>query len=450
MAKEINISDKKGKKSKKKEKTPKQTSQDIKPEQRDPALQTQPVNPDKEEKKGKKEKMSKPEKKEKRNIDKKKLWISLGISAVLLLVGIGAFYYFGIYKAHPYKKPSEVLNLTHGYIVPAKKYERFVEISTIQPTEPKTEESVLNGLLFTKTEMKELVTRRPVAVMINNHAVARPQSGLNSADIVYEVLVESGITRYMGIFWSEAPKKVGPIRSARQYYLEWLSPYDPLYIYDGCAKTTDVRTNACGNIYTYDIKNIATIGAWRWNDGTRYAPHNEYSSVTNAWEYAEKKNWDSMPKIDQWDFKSDAHSEDRGEKTVVKISFHKSLTNSGLYDATWTYDQKSNSYFKKTGNKIDIDQETNAQVYTKNIVVQETAITSAVDNKGRIIVKTIGSGKATYLIDGKITTGEWEKASRTDRTMFYDSEGNEIQFNRGRIWITVISPSLGKFAIIEQ
>ncbi len=298
--------------------------------------------------------------------------------------------------------------------------------------------------------MKELNTKRPVAVMINNHAEARPQSGLNSADIIYEVLVESGITRYMGIFWSEAPKKVGPIRSARQYYLEWLSPYDPLYIYDGCAKTTDVRTNACGNIYTYDIKNIATIGAWRWNDGTRYAPHNEYSSITNAWEYAEKKNWDSIPDIDTWQFKPDTDTQDRGERTKVKIAFHKSLPNSGLYDTTWTYDSKTNSYFKQTGNRNDIDQETNAQVYTKNIVIQETAITSAYDNKGRIIVKTIGNGKATYLIDGKITTGEWEKASRTDRTMFYDSEDNEIQFNRGRIWITVISPSLGKFAIIEQ
>ena len=85
--------------------------------------------------------------------------------------------------------------------------------------------------------------------MINNHSVARPQSGLNSADLVYETLVESGITRYLAIFWSEAPKKVGPIRSARQYYLEWLSPYDPLFIYDGCASSLDPRVNACGNIY---------------------------------------------------------------------------------------------------------------------------------------------------------------------------------------------------------
>lgn len=75
--------------------------------------------------------------------------------------------------------------------------------------------------------MDVLKKRRPVAVMINNHSEARPQSGLNSADIVYETNAESGITRYLGIFWSSAPEKVGPVRSLRQYYLEWASEYDP-------------------------------------------------------------------------------------------------------------------------------------------------------------------------------------------------------------------------------
>jgi len=436
MPKEINISDKKEKPVKEKKKL----------------FSKKEKIPKKEKVKNTPPKLTKKEKKSKKVNPRKNRSITIILISIagLLLIGIALFYYFGIYKTNPYKKPSDVINLKNGYILSAPIYTEFSTLGTIQPTEPRTEESPLNGLLFTKTEMAELVTQRPVAVMINNHAAARPQSGLNSADLVYEVLVESGITRYMGIFWSEAPEKVGPIRSARQYYLEWLSPYDALYIYDGCAESDDVRVDACGNIYEYDIKNISTIGAWRWNDGTRYAPHNEYSSVTNAWEYSEKVNWDEILDIDEWDFKSDAKTNDRGEGMKVEISFHNRLTNSGLYDTLWIYDPKSNSYFKETGGKKDIDQETTAQVYVKNVVVQEASITSAYDSKGRIIVKTIGNGKATYLIDGKITTGEWEKASRTSRTMFYDSEGNEIQFNRGRIWISVISPSLGKFAIIEQ
>ena len=372
------------------------------------------------------------------------------IVAITLIGGIAGFFYFGIYKAKPYQKPSELINLNEEYLVSLKPSSPLSNLPIPSPTEPRTEISPLNGVLYTKTEISNLSKNRPVAVMINNHAVARPQSGLNSADIVYETLVESGITRYLAIFWSEAPAKVGPIRSARQYYLEWLSSYDPLYIYDGCASSLDSRVNACGNIYIYNIKNVATIGAWRWNDGKRYAPHNEYSSILSAWEYAKKVKWEGMPKIDAWKFKKDLTSNERGLKTKVKIVFSQRINNGGAYDVIWTYDTKSNAYYKQTGGKIDIDQETNTQVYAKNIIIQETTIVSANDDKARIIVTTIGKGKATFLIDGEIISGTWEKKSRTDRTNYYDNDGTEIQFNRGRIWITTISRSLGKFDIIEQ
>ncbi len=381
---------------------------------------------------------------------KKKLIIALSCTALLLLIGIGVFYYFGIYKYKPYTKPSELINLTNEYILSLPTKSLPIPIPIPQPSEPKTEPSPVNGTLFTKAEMTKLKTRRPVAVMINNHADARPQSGLNSADVVFEALAEGGITRFLAIFWSDAPKKVGPIRSARQYYLEWLSPYDPLYIYDGCAKTDNPKTNACGNIYTYKIKNIATRGAWRWDDGVRYAPHNEYSSLFTAWEYAQDRNWDSMPDVEAWKFKKDATVANRGLKTKVKVSFHIRLNNSGLYNTVWTYDPKSNTYLLETGGKPLIDQETNTQVYAKNLILQEVTYASANDNKGRIILTTIGEGKATYLMDGKITSGTWKKTARTDRTTYYDSSNNEVLFNRGRTWISVIPRSVGKFDIIEQ
>lgn len=408
----------------------------------------------------------KPEEKESVNVlpkeegikkEKKKLKLSKRATTILvitlsllLLFGIAAFYYFGIYKAKPYKNPEEVINLNSEYLISQAKGYILTQIPTVNPQEPKTEVSPINGLLFTKSEMDILKKRRPIAVMINNHAEARPQSGLNSADIVYETLVESGITRYLAIFWSEQPNKVGPIRSARQYYLEWLSPYDPLYVYDGCADTENPKTDACGNIYSYNIKKIATTGAWRWNDGRRYAPHNEYSSTVSTWEYAKKMNWDSLPKIEEWKFKNDAIVTDRGEETKVSIVFHERMNNSGLYDTQWTYDSKSNSYLRFVGKQADLDQESNTQVYAKNVIIQEISMTPSYDDKGRIIQDTIGEGKAVFLIDGNITEGVWKKSTRTDRTSYYDSAGKEIQFNRGRTWISAYSRSVGKFAIIEQ
>lgn len=395
------------------------------------------------------------ENKEKSNTPLKKVkkfkitWPILVVIGVLLILGIAAFYYFGIYKLKPYKKPSDIVNIGSEYLLSNPISFSFFRDLVGNPQEPRTEVSPLNGLLFTKTEMKELKERRPVAVMFNNHDIARPQSGLNSADLVYEADVEGGITRYMAIFWSEAPKKVGPIRSIRQYYIEWLSPYDPLLIHDGCASSTDPRVNACGNLNTYNIKDIATVGAWRWNDGRRYAPHNEYSSITNAWEYSEKVNWDGMPTVESWKFKNDAAVAERGTKSKTKVTFHTRLNNHGAYDAIWTYDSKTNNYLRTIGGKTDIDQETNTQVYAKNVIVQEVSLTPTYDNKSRIILTTIGQGKAVFLMDGKVTEGTWKKSSRTDRTTYYDKDGKEVQFNRGRTWISVIPRSEGKFDIIE-
>lgn len=375
--------------------------------------------------------------------------VAFPLVAILTLAGIAAFYYFGIYKLKP-THPSNVIKFNSRYIISQSDSSKRKLPLLSQPKEPKTEESPLNGLLFTKKEMDVLKKRRPVAVMINNHSEARPQSGLNSADIVYETNAESGITRYLGIFWSSAPEKVGPVRSLRQYYLEWASEYDPLLIRDGCAESTDPRANACGNIRAYGIKDISTIGAWRWNDGRRYAPHNEYNSIKNAWEYAKKQNWDSVPDIKGYEFKNDAKNEERGKKTMVKTVFHMRLNNSGKYDAIWTYDPDTNSYLRKIGGVIDADQETNSQVYAKNVIIQKVNTRPSTDGTARIVIDTISQGDAVYLLDGKVINGKWKKGSRTERTQFFDSSGKPMKFNRGRIWIAAISQSYGKFDIIEQ
>lgn len=396
-------------------------------------------------------KNEKPKKEKKPRKPLKKSTIILISVGAFLLVGGGlfCFYYFGIFRF--VKDPSEVTNFPTAYLKPSTAVITAEELIKLdEPAEPRTEESPLNGELFTVEEMAEMMGRRPVAAMINNHVAARPQSGLNSADIVYEALTESGITRYMAIFWSKAPEKIGPIRSARNYYLQWLNPLDALYIHDGCAMSDNPEANACGNLYNYGIKDLGTTGSWRWDDGVRYSPHNEYNSVTNAWEYAENIDWGGFPEVESWSFKRDATPENRGAKTIVEIAFHTRLDNGGVYDVKWTYDADTNTYLRRIGGQIDIDQETDTQVWAKNIVIQEVETSPAYDDTAHIIIKTIDKGNATYLIDGKIIKGTWEKKSRTDRTTYYNESGKEIEFNRGRIWIEAVSTEDGRFDIIEQ
>ncbi len=374
------------------------------------------------------------------------------IVALLTLVGIAAFYYFEIYKIAPVPV-EKVFSFNQDYVSSNSNTSLFSKALSLlsAPEEPKTEASPINGLLFTQTEMTKLKVNRPVVVMIDNHVDARPQSGKNSADIVVETVAESGITRLMAVFWSTAPEKVGPIRSMRQYFLEWASEYDPLIIHDGCASSDDPRINACGNLYSYNMKDLATTGAWRWNDGRRVSPHNEYSSVTYAWTYATTASLNGFPtSLESWKFKADANTSDRGDKTKAKITFSVEINNGGDYDVVWTYDKASNTYLRQIGGQADVDQETNSQVYAKNIIVQEVSAIQSGDEKAHLIVTTIGSGKATYLMDGKITYGTWKKDSRTDRTTYYDSAGNEMIFNRGRIWVESVSKTDSKFDIIEQ
>jgi hypothetical protein len=386
-----------------------------------------------------------------KSIDKKKGILIISAIALVTILGLAFFYYFGIYRYNPKPKDEDIITINESHILTKNEPQTFARLLLDNPEQPRTEESPVNGLLFTKTEMDELMQRRPVAAMVSNHAKARPQSSLNSADIVYETLVESGITRYMAIFWSQGPQKVGSIRSARQYYLEWLSPYDPIYIHDGCASTDDPRTNACGNIYSYNIKDISTAGSWRWNDGVRYAPHNEYSSVLTAWEYAEDRGWEGFPSdFESWKFKNDLDQIYREEGKKYEITFHNRLYNAGGYNAIWEYDLTTNSYKRWIGGNPDIDQETNTQVYAKVVVVQETDLTPSYDSKGRVIIDTIGQGEATILMDGREINGSWEKDNRMDRTTFYDDDGDEIEFNRGRIWVTAIAQSVSEFDIIEQ
>ncbi|MCD4756509.1 DUF3048 domain-containing protein [bacterium] len=398
-----------------------------------------------------KEKVTPAEQKPKKEISKRKGVLILSVIGLVFVLGIAAFYYFGIYKYNPNPPENDTTKVTGNYIQTHILPKIFPNILFDNPQEPRTEESPINGLLFTQSEMDELEEKRPIAVMINNHALARPQSGLNSADVVYESLAESGITRHLAIFWSQTPDKIGPIRSIRQYHLEWLSPYDPILIHDGCAMSEDPRLNACGNTYLYNIKDISTIGSWRWNDGIRYAPHNEYNSLLTAWEYAEDRGWDEFPtNFESWKFKNDEIIDQRGEGYRYEVTFHNQMNNAGLYDAIWQYDSSTNSYNRWIGGRVDIDQETNTQVNAKVVIIQETDITPSYDDSARLIIDTIGQGDATILMDGKKIDGTWKKINRTDRTTFYNSTNKEMEFNRGRIWISIISQSTGEFDIIEQ
>lgn len=381
--------------------------------------------------------------------------IVIGIVALIVILAFPAYLIIQAFTGAP-TPPSQIITNYKEYFESANIFsiisqkEKFGDKTVLtDPSAPRTKSSPINGVLLTDEEYADLTKRLPVAVMINNHVAARPQSSHGRADLVFEAVAESGITRYMAVYWSTDINKVGPIRSARQYYLEWLSPFDAIYLHDGYASSlTDPRVDAGGNMYIYDTKSLATYGAWRENDGVRVAPHNEYTSPMKAWDRAEDLEWGGIPTtLTAWKFKKDLPMEQRGDITEASVVFDSRLNNGGLYDVEWEYDISTNSYLRRIGGKVDIDQETATQVAAKVVIIQQVKMTPTYNEKAHNVIETIGEGEAYILQDGQKITAKWKKNSRVTRTQYFLADGKEVEFNRGLIWVMAVPKDNGSATI---
>lgn len=321
------------------------------------------------------------------------------------------------------------------------------------PNEPKTESCPLNGALHTKKAKDNWESRRPLAVMIENHLESRPQSGLSSADIIYEAVAEGGITRFMGIYLCNlADVQVGPVRSARTYFLDWLTPYDPGYAHVGGANTPG-PADALGQIIKYKIKDLNqfSIGfPTFWRDYQRLGrpvatEHTMYSTTQKLWEVMAKRGWKAADENGKrwdedfvvWKFKEDLAPSEVAAKEIG-VSFWQNQTD---YAVTWQFDESCNCYRRKNGGTDHLDLNTNKQLAAKNIVVQFQRESNANDGypgNVHLLYKTTSQGKVLIFQDGKVTEGQWIKNSRMVREKFVDLKGKEVAFNRGMIWIQTV------------
>lgn len=329
----------------------------------------------------------------------------------------------------------------------------------VDPSVPRDQACPLNGAKYTKQEADIYDSRRPLAVMIENSAEARPQSGLSRADIIYEALAEGWITRLMGVFYCNTPMEniiLAPVRSARTYFIDWVSEYDALYNHVGGAgrchdETVDERAKALCQIDRFGIKDLDQFGigypdCYRNPDRLDHPVATEHTMVCfsdNLYKIAQKREWTNVDdrgipwdkNFSEWKFKEDPLDTDRGTTNSVRIVFAKGYEK---YDVTWEYDKTTNSYKRLIGGVPHMDLEAEEQLTAKNIIIQISKITGPVDDHGHLLYQTIGTGKALIFQDGKVIVGSWTKKSRIGRTLVYDSVGKEIVFTRGTIWFELL------------
>lgn len=323
-------------------------------------------------------------------------------------------------------------------------------------TGPKTEECPLNGAMLTKNHKVNWSQHRPLGVMIENHTEARPQSGLSSADVVYEFVAEGGITRFLGVFYCQNARFVGPVRSARVYFISMLQGYGefPLYAHVGGANT-DGPADALGQ--------IADMGWGNYNDMNQFSipfptfyrdysrlegvatEHTMYSSTDKLWKFAADKRkltdkdedgveWDSTFK--PWLFEDGKP----GADSATKISYD-FWENYLTHSVSWTYEKATNSYIRshqKGGQHLD--KNTGKPITPKNVVVMFVKEAKANDGYegGHMLYGTTGKGEAVVFHNGDAIKATWKKPTDTDQVRFYDNSGDEIPMVRGQVWISGI------------
>ncbi len=329
---------------------------------------------------------------------------------------------------------------------------------TFDDTLPKTEECPLNGEMYSKQQRKWWEKHRPLGVMIENHQEARPQSGLSKSDVVYEAVAEGGITRFLTIFYCNDADFVGPVRSARTYFLDFISEYAdyPLYAHVGGANT-DGPANALGQIEGYgwqsynDLNQFSVGFPTYWRDYERLGhpvatEHTMYSTTQKLWDLGAQRKLTNVNKEGaKWDenfvqyaFKDSPSASARPTSQTVSFNFWEGY---GDYAVKWSYDSSSNSYLRFNGGQKHLDKINGQQLSAKDVVVlfmRESRANDGYEGNLHMLYGTKGTGKALIFMDGKQVVGTWSKKNRTARTIIKDDKGQEIKFTRGRIWFEIL------------
>ena len=298
-----------------------------------------------------------------------------------------------------------------------------------EETGVETEEMTQSPL--TGVGAKKESTARSVAVMVNNHPKARPQTGLSKADIVYEVLAEGDITRFLAIFQSRMPEEIGPVRSARDYYIELAKGYDSLYVAHGYSpEAKEMLTSG----YIDDLNGIQYDGTLFKRASFRKAPHNSYISFDHIMEGAEMNGFDMNRPPEALNFSDKGTIHGEAAKSVM-ISYN----HNPLFDVVFDFNEKEGRYERYSNGEQTIDYDSKDPVLVENLFIVE-ASHKIVDDAGRRDIDLESGGNAYLIQDGKLRKVQWK--NEDGRILPYENK-KPVSLRKGSTWINVIPSSPG-------
>ena len=303
--------------------------------------------------------------------------------------------------------------------------------------EPKEKENyITNDVAQEEPEKKEISifkgNDRPIAVMIDNHSGAWPQSGLNKTYIVYEIIVKGGETRLMALFKGQDLKEIGPIRSSRHYFLDYAIENDAIYVHYGWSP------KAKNDISSLKVNNLNGIFYGKptfWRTTSKKAPHNAMTSTKQILKAAKAKKYKTTSKKSSvLNYVPDEVNLENGKEAKnIKIPY------SYLHTVSYKYDKKTQRYTRYARGKKQIDNLTGKDITTKNIIIEfvKNSVLQDGTKKDRQNLSNIGTFDGYFITNGKAIKIKCTKKNRTSKTEYKDLNGNIINVNDGNTWINI-------------
>jgi hypothetical protein len=350
--------------------------------------------------------------------DKKGLKYYFIALAVIIVTGVGVLVLLAQYKS---PKLTVAAPVVHPKPVPAIYY------------------SPLTGDVVPD---KATTTRAVTAVMIENSPDARPQSGIKNSGIVYEAVAEGGITRFLVLYQEQQPTLVGPVRSVRPYYVDWLAPFDASIAHvGGSAKALgEVR-----NGQYRDIDEFFNSGAY-YRSTDRVAPHNVYTTFArlnalNAAKGYTSSTFTGFPRVPIVQKKTTVKPKTNAKPVPAltpATTINVNISAYNLYNSTYTYDKTNNDYLRNQDGAPHLDRE-DGQITPRVVIVIKVPTQTVMEDGYREEMQTVGTGQGDVFQDGTVEPITWQKTSTPSQIHFLDSNNKDVPLERGQTWIAAIA-----------
>ncbi|MEW5992581.1 MAG: DUF3048 domain-containing protein [Chloroflexota bacterium] len=286
----------------------------------------------------------------------------------------------------------------------------------------------------------EAATYHPIAVMIDDHRDARPQAGFNAAAVVWQAPAEGGIPRYMLVFQDTIPGSVGPVRSARQYYIDWAAEWNAVYVHSGGSPEAlaTLRSKGRGQL-VWNADEFRYGGRYLWRSTERDAPHNVYTDGENLRALASVVGAADGPLDPAWTFGPALPAAVRPAGATLTVTYP-------YETVTYRYDWTANTYWRYIdGSKApQVDDADGEIVAPSNVVILRMrfgALNDGHPEKHRLDADDIGEGEAIIATNGRVIHGTWSKDSITGATLLVDGAGRPIALTAGQTFVQVIALS---------